>query len=507
MNQWRARLTTSFRLRSLNVKLLMTAVIALLVVTGASFVVNLADQHSSIRRDLVLDTHRSAREVAIIAAPILWNLDADSIWTLLESKATNLEVVQISIADRANNLYFGLQRPPGGSLHRIANPDQAPSDSQNFVVENRAITYNNAEIGQVSIRASSLEREKDLLSNMKNYVITEIGLSTAAIIAIMLVSQRIVRRIRHLDTVIAGFSENNLNVRAPVISHDEIGTLSKAFNAMADRVQGYSRNVEEQVVERTNRLIESEKLAFLGSLVAGVAHELNTPIGNCVTVSSWMQDRSKSVTALVQSGRLSRPALDQFLVDTTETFRILETNLGRAGEFIQAFKQIGTDQLLDETRRFGLRQNLQEMVTSLQPTVRKTGHTIVIDCPDTIVLSTSPGAVYQICSNVLMNALVHAFEPNQVGNISITVRLEKRPEDQEPMIHIDIADDGKGIAEPLLDQIFLPFFTTKRGAGGTGLGLSIVASICGNLGGTIRCQSAAKAGSVFQISLPAQLIA
>ncbi len=252
---------------------------------------------------------------------------------------------------------------------------------------------------------------------------------------------------------------------------------------------------EREAVEREH--LEIEKMAALGVVVAGVAHEINTPIGVGYTLVTHFKTKTREFTELFNSGAMKRSDLQSYVALSTEMSDQLATNISRAAELIQSFKQIAVDQSSDDQRKFHLNSYLQEIVTSLMPSLRKTAHQVKLDCPDDISMNSFPGALSQVITNLIMNALVHAFDSDDTGVMTISVQCK----DQE--ILLNFSDDGKGIPAEYLPKIFDPFFTTKRGSGGSGLGLNIVFNlITRKLLGRITCHSIVGEGTVFQIEMP-----
>lgn len=245
-------------------------------------------------------------------------------------------------------------------------------------------------------------------------------------------------------------------------------------------------------------LIQAEKMASLGGLVAGVAHEVNTPVGSALTGITYLADHTRNVSARFQQGALKKGDFTDYLAAATEACALIEGNLHRAAELIQSFKQTAVDQTSEERRRFELASYLQDVFTSLHPRLRKAGHQVKFDCEPNLHIDSYPGALFQVLTNLTMNALTHAYPGGGAGNLSLTGRLAGPGE-----VELRFADDGCGIPAAHRNRIFDPFFTTKRGAGGSGLGLHIVYNIVHKtLRGTIRVESEEGAGSVFTLRFP-----
>lgn len=245
-------------------------------------------------------------------------------------------------------------------------------------------------------------------------------------------------------------------------------------------------------------LVQSEKLAALGSLVAGIAHELNTPVGNSLMAASTLEDHSREIAAAVSAGALKRSVLDQFLQDNKTATDILVRNLRRASELITSFKQVAVDQASAQRRTFQLSEVVKEILITLGPTLKKTPFVIDSNIDDEIELDSYPGALGQVLVNLINNALSHGLQGLEHGKIG----LYAFP--YEPgWIELAVSDNGHGIAPEHLSRIFDPFFTTRLGQGGSGLGLNIVHNlVTGVLGGKLEVASQPGWGVRFAIRLP-----
>jgi len=254
---------------------------------------------------------------------------------------------------------------------------------------------------------------------------------------------------------------------------------------------------EQQAQEARERLIQAEKMASLGSLVAGIAHEINTPLGISVTAASHLREHGETLLRSYREGGLKRSELESYFDQAAEASRILETNLRRASDLIRGFKQIAVDRSNNERRRFNVREFLAELLLSLRPRLKKTSHRIEVLCAADLVITSYPGALSQVLTNLVINSLVHGFAPQTAGTLCIRV------EETERWVRLWYSDDGKGIPETLLHRVFEPFFTTRRGHGGSGLGLHIVYNLVTRaLSGSIECTAREGQGTAFEISFP-----
>jgi PAS domain S-box-containing protein len=253
----------------------------------------------------------------------------------------------------------------------------------------------------------------------------------------------------------------------------------------------------EMLEKNREKLVAAEKFSALGSLVADVAHELNTPIGNGLIAATTLLDATSLIAGRYAQG-LSRSMLESYLADARDGSVILERNLHRAANLINSFKQIAIDQNSTETRIFSLATVVSEVLETLWPSIKKTPFKVHQSIPDDIMLNSYPGPLEQVLINLINNALIHGLDGRPHGQITISAYRQGADR-----VNLLVEDDGKGIPEDQRAQVFDPFFTTKADDGGTGLGLSISHSIVtGQLGGEIEVTSEVGVGTRFTISIP-----
>ena len=255
--------------------------------------------------------------------------------------------------------------------------------------------------------------------------------------------------------------------------------------------------VLENLQRAQRELLRTEKMAALGSLVAGVAHELNTPIGTSVTVASTLQQQTDKMILELGHG-IKRSSLEEFLNNSRVGTDILLRNLTKASGLVTSFKQVAVDQSSANRRLFTLEETVAEIILMLSPMTRKTKHEIISSIPEKIVMDSYPGPFGQVLTNLINNAFILGFE----GTFKGTVEIEAQVLNAE-LIEIIVSDNGKGIPEENIGRIFDPFFTTKLGQGGSGLGLNIVYNlVTGVLGGSIVVTSQLNQGTRFNITIP-----
>ena len=261
-----------------------------------------------------------------------------------------------------------------------------------------------------------------------------------------------------------------------------------------DAAEAALRNLRET----QNSLIEAEKLAALGRLVAGVAHEVNNPVGISLTVASSLERKTALFTAEVARGDLRRSSLNEFLETSRDASSQLVANLNRAAELITSFKQVAADRNYSDQRTFDLGDLTEQVVMSLRPGLRKHNLSLTVDCQPNLTMISYPGPYGQVLTNLFLNAVAHAFPDGKPGAVDIQVR-----ESGKDNVEIIFSDNGCGMSLDVRRRAFDPFFTTRRDQGGTGLGLHIVYSIVTNrLGGRLDLDSEPGRGTRIQIILP-----
>jgi PAS domain S-box-containing protein len=276
---------------------------------------------------------------------------------------------------------------------------------------------------------------------------------------------------------------------------------------LEDRVNKRTSQLK-QANEELNRTLEnlrktqtqlalSEKLAALGELVAGVAHEINTPVGVALSASSTLGDKTLHTREAFQQGQMKRSHLTEYLDSTKEGVEMILVNLNRAAELIRSFKMVAADQVSEGRRAFQVNEYIAEILLSLRPKLKKTNIQVAVDCPPDLKVDSYPGALSHILTNFIVNSLVHGFDEGQTGRIDLEIRKT------DGSLLLSYSDNGKGIPPENINRIFEPFFTTARHKRATGLGLHIVYNIVTQtLGGTITCQSEPGQGATFNVTIP-----
>jgi signal transduction histidine kinase len=366
---------------------------------------------------------------------------------------------------------------------------------------------------QMNLRESRAQGSFDhTLANLyQNVALVAIVFLTLIVIVGVVIARSIILPLREImDAMHSVVSEK---YDAPIEGtqvRDEIGEMARAVavfreNAIAKRkaeneLRASKERAEkalEDLREAQQNLIAAEKLAALGGLVAGVAHEVNNPIGISLTVASSFARRCDDFAKEVDSGPLRRSRLDDFLETGRDAANQLVANLQRAGELVQSFKQVAVDRSHADRRQFDLRESTDHIVASLRPVLKKSQIALTIDMPPGIIMDSYPGSYGQVLTNLFLNSVVHAFPDGRTGSIMVEARQARDDVD------IFVSDDGIGMSEDTQRRALDPFFTTRRNEGGTGLGLHIIFNlVTQQLGGRLTFESRLGWGTRFRITIP-----
>jgi signal transduction histidine kinase len=367
--------------------------------------------------------------------------------------------------------------------------------------------------GQMTLRELQAQGSFDhTLANIyQNVALVAVIFLTLIVVIGALIARSIILPLKEIMAAMhAVVSERYDQVIQGTQARDEIGEMARAVavfreNAIAKRKaenelrasKDRAEKALEDLREAQQNLIAAEKLAALGGLVAGVAHEVNNPIGISLTVASSFARRCDEFAKEVDSGPLRRSRLDEFLEGGRDAATQLVANLHRAGELVQSFKQVAVDRSHADRRPFDLRESTDQIVASLRPLLKKSQITLTVDVPPGISMDSYPGSYGQVLTNLFLNSVIHAFPDGRAGTVIVEARQVRDDVD------IFVSDDGIGMTEEIQRRAFDPFFTTRRSEGGTGLGLHIIFNlVTQQLGGRLAFESRLGWGTRFRITLP-----
>ena len=365
-------------------------------------------------------------------------------------------------------------------------------------------------------------------ANTQATIWLSLGALAIALLMGLFTSKWIIQPILSLTSASVKLSKGQWDETLPVERSDELGVLAASFNSMVQQlresfavlatknreIHKLNEDLEARVAKRTaelhakveelvqtrNELLQSEKMASLGRLVAGFAHEINTPIGVAVGAASTLLEVSQTVMRLMEQEEVDEDELISALESVEEAAELTLSNLRRAIRLVSSFKRTAVDQSSEVSRLYNVKETIEDVNNSLHNKFKKTEIKIHIDCPDSLILYGIPGVLDQVLTNLMMNSLFHGFENGTLsGEILITAQL------QNDYLHLKYTDTGKGMSQETAEKIFEPFFTTRRGYGGSGLGMYICYNlVTSQLHGTISCVSSPGNGVTFFIDYPVQ---
>ena len=408
-----------------------------------------------------------------------------------------------------------------------------PLATDDHIELSQEIRVGDAVAGYVYIRASQQELQTYIQNNVLIDLLIIIGVLIIAYFLTRKLDQRFTTPINQLMQLVQRIAKDKeYHLRAPQSNVEEFNVFGKALNTMLDKVERQIikqqqtedeirqlyQGLEQKVSERTdalkssnqellntlatlhqyqNQIVETEKMASLGQMVAGVAHEVNTPIGLGVTASTLLQDRLTQIERAFTDKKLTSSQLGRFLSESKENLGIIYRNLERAAGLISSFKQVAVDQSHDSQRNFNMAQLINEVLLSLRPNLKKSHHQVVVECSPELIIESKAGPINQILINLIMNSLIHAFDNTDQGVITISVKISGT------RCKLSYRDNGSGVPENIKKRIFDPFVTTKRGEGGSGLGLHLVYNLVTQaLNGTISFNSTLGQGVQILIDFP-----
>ncbi|GEC94871.1 MAG: hypothetical protein RLZZ220_2046 [Pseudomonadota bacterium] len=300
------------------------------------------------------------------------------------------------------------------------------------------------------------------------------------------------------DGGFCGFRGTGKDISKQKAVEAEIRRLNQSLEQRVAERTTELRQTNERLAHALEHLVQAEKLASLGNLVAGVAHELNTPLGNTLLTATHLRNRVHELQDVFKTGAMRRSELTAFIELSSDGLDLIERNLNRAAGLLANFKQVAVDQTSAQRRRFDLRKTVDEVVATLMPGLRKRRLVLVVDIPEGLELDSFPGPLEQVIANIVTNAAIHAFGPDEAGELFILAEPVGTGE-----IELCIRDNGCGIPPEVQGRVFDPFFTTRMGQGGSGLGLYIVYNIVTSLlGGSIEVSST-PGGTCFTMRFPA----
>lgn len=518
-----------------------------MVSLGVSAILSIYSQVNIYEEELESNVLMLGKLIGANSVPFIATNSPSNLEERMNSLATTKQVLNVHVyrinADDESVNHFAYYNKDGRLLiasqtHRLLElEDNATIDDGGDYVE---VTHQIVDletgtpVGWVYLRFSTVSYNSVVVKSIALTLSVMVLLAVLCFLLALRLQKVVTAPIEQLARFLQKTSrERNYSARTDIAGVKEIGILSDAVNVMMSRIQDYiqkqqeaeanhkalNASLEEIVSERTialkdanqeliqtleklhqfqRQMVQNEKMASLGDMVAGVAHEVNTPIGLGVTASTMMLDRLKTVQDDYDNKRLKASGLKRFFDESNENLNIIYRNLNRAAELISSFKQVAVDQSSESSRTFCFAQLVNEILLSLQPRLKKLSHEVTVDCDQTLTVQTKAGPINQILINLIMNSLIHGFEGIENGQISISAELVTSNK-----LKLVYRDNGKGIPPTIRKKIFDPFVTTKRGQGGSGLGMHLVYNlVTQGLNGSISLSSEEGQGVEFVIIFP-----
>lgn len=481
----------------------------------SSYVISI--EKKMVDENLSLKIEHNKKVFSSAVSTLLYTFNSGILNEFLNSIYQDKEIVKIELIDNAKLLDKKF--------------DKNNYDENDLIESSINLSYEGQNIGTLKIYYTYFYVKDALLEYKTNIFSFSIILTLVLIAILYFFINKISKSIKVLTEASSSITYGDLSKEVIINSKDEIGVLARQFEQMrnavkkrreinekqAEEIKLLNDNLQLKVYERTKdleksnqdlkqtindlkmtqkQLIESEKMASLGSLVAGISHEINTPVGVSLTASTHFSQLIKKLKNDYESDNIEEDAFEKFINDSVEVANLIETNLNKTAKLVKSFKQISVDQISEQVREFEVKSYIYEILFSISNITRKTNVEIYVN-GDEVSLKTCAGAFSQVITNLIMNSLIHAYNKDDKGTILITVRKEN------DTLRLFYKDDGKGISKENLSKIFDPFFTTNRENGGTGLGMNIVYNIItSKLKGTITCCSEIGEGVEFLINIP-----
>ncbi|MFY7863208.1 sensor histidine kinase [Roseateles sp.] len=506
-----------FERASLRYAVIVALLVGLLVPTAVTLLWDAQATRHTALEDLKRDLARTTEVMSLSLAEPVWQVSPDLAEPMIKAQFDDPRFVSVVVREQSTTAAF----------QEVRRPQSA--DEQDLTLKaSRPVLRDGRQIAELTVEMSAAPllaaKRADMVRTLWRSVFT---LTMSSLLILWVMRRRVLLPMTQLTQAAEALAAGQLEKPLDPVGSDEIARVSLAMERMRqsllqafDELRHHATTLEEQVEQRTaelttsnedltqalahlktaqHELVESEKLASLGRLVAGVAHELNTPLGNSLTVVSSLEDRYKALDEMLSSATpMRRSMLEDLVRDTRRGQDILQRNVQKAADLVRDFKQVAIDQTTDLRRDFDLARVVEDVLIMVEPSFKHTPFVIHTDLGSGISMNSYPGSLGQVLTNLLINALVHGFEGRTEGEVRVHC-AQLSPDEVE----LSVIDNGRGMDESVRRRIFDPFFTTKLGTGGSGLGMHIVHNIVTNvLGGQIEVFSAPGHGARMLIRLP-----
>jgi signal transduction histidine kinase len=464
--------------------------------------------------------------LSISLPALLWEFNVVNALATLESEMLPSDVQAIQVFDRRNNLFVSASRSADGKIE--ARGTTLPAKA---IQRETSLRYSAAKSDTVASQAGAQGEiigrvvmyfsddsihaalRKDIVRRVAETLLIDLVLVVALVLSLRIVFDPL-KRLRDALFELADHESESIE-ELPETQNNEFGEVIQGFNKTQRKLkQVIERRTQAEESARAamvsaeqalanlqtaqQSLVQAEKMASLGGLVAGVAHEINTPVGITITGASILMDATQTLKASMERGPLRKSDIVALVARLEEGTQLIMNNAQRAAQLIQNFKQVAADQTSEMRRPYELGEYIGEVMSSLGPHLRRSNVQVKVGFTDRVELDGYPGAMAQVLTNLTTNALAHAFDEDAT---SATLTIDAQV--QGDMVTMRFSDNGRGIPAEYVGKIFDPFFTTKRGQGGTGLGLNIIHNILvKQFGGAISVASTLGQGTTFELTFP-----
>jgi signal transduction histidine kinase len=476
------------------------------------------DVYQQYQKEVVTDPKNEAEALFSVlqkglVSP-LWTFTPENAEDLISGVALNPSVKAVIVIDSSGQ-HFAKYEQEGTNL------------SEQFIHLQADVVYETEHVGSVSLYYSNTNALKELQSSaLQIFMIILIQLIVSISIILKILSNHVTHPLGELQDFAAKIAEQKFDALSPTVKHKEFAKLIDALDRMKNALQSSFLKLEDKVTARTKTLqttnkelenalisieqaqktlVENEKLAALGSLVAGIAHELNTPIGNARLVTSSLKTDADNLKSKSDSNSLTKSEFERLTENIVDSSKLIERNISKAVTLIQNFKQVAVDRTSDRKREFNLNEFIREFESTVHHRTKNMPIEVFLDLDRDVEVYSYPGALSQVIDNFINNAIRHAFEDSALdkdnqGLITIATKVS------DHHVALSVSDNGMGMSPDVQARIFEPFFTTKLGKGGSGLGMHIVHNLVnGPLCGKINISSNGENGSTFILSIPHRL--
>ena len=507
----------------LTITFILISSIIIFVVTYFNFYSSIEQKKDSFIQNSLIEANLLAE---FVVTPLIFD-DIEGAEDILNKVTKDNNILKIVIYDNNRNIFA--QYNPSNILTPINKKfkgyyfDNKKSEFLNFGTLKILMPLNNLEKQYGTLY---IEKSTEIITNILKKVFKDLIVFILILLFIIYIistvlSNYLLKPILYLAKTSEEIAKTrDYKIRVTYNSKNEIASLYKAFNFLLVDIEKLTVNLENQVIYRTKelnnkkellekslkdlketqeQLIQSEKMSALGNLVSGLAHEVNTPLGNAITSSSIIQKESNHLLEDIKNNTLKRSIMESRLFILSESSHLLVRTLDYASNLIKSFKQISVDQITNDIREFNIKDYIKEIFLTNSNKLKSIPVKIIIKCEeDGLLIKTSPGVIAQIFNNLIQNSIIHGFN-NFKNNARIKVIISSKKD----MINIVYEDNGQGIDLNIKESVFEPFITTKRNSGGTGLGLNIVYNlIYQRLKGSLTLTSKKDVGTKFVIEIP-----